>query len=173
MAYHKAAQVRGQFFDLVPKPRQEFHGLSVRGYCLLLFDALQSCSLTSWGDSMLNKILAATACTGLFALTGCMNMPTPTNQITGTYVSGLNYEEFDCQRLAVEGDTLARREAQLEAAQQQRIKSSQMQAFWWGFGQGDGMEASELSQVRGEKEAVNKAMAVKSCSAATATAATE
>jgi len=120
----------------------------------------------------LNKLLAATTCVGVFTLAGCMNMPTPTNQITGTYVSGLNYEEYDCQRLTVESDALARREAQLEAAQQQRVKTSQMQAFWWGFGQGDGMEASELSQVRGEKEAVNKAMAVKSCSNPTAASTT-
>ena len=41
-----------------------------------------------------------------------------------------------------------------------------MQAFWWGYGKGDGMEASELSQVRGEKEAVLHAMDVKHCPSA-------
>ncbi len=96
-------------------------------------------------------------------LAGCLNMPTPTSQIIGSYTSGLKYESFDCSRLAAELDSLARRENQLVIAQEQRIKTSQTQAFWWGFGQGDGIEASELANVRGEKEAVRKAMEAKGC----------
>jgi len=99
----------------------------------------------------------------LICLAGCTNMPTPTSQITGAYTSGLHYENYDCSRLAAEVDSLARRENQLIIAQEQRIKSSQTQAFWWGYGQGDGMEASELANVRGEKEAVRTAMDSKSC----------
>ena len=90
-------------------------------------------------------------------------MPTQTSQITGSYTSGLKYEVFDCSRLSAELDSLARRENQLVIAQEQRIKTSQMQAFWWGFGQGDGIEASELANVRGEKEAVRSTMAAKRC----------
>jgi hypothetical protein len=92
-----------------------------------------------------------------------MNMPTPTSQITGAYTSPLKYEPFDCVRLAVELDSLARRENQLVVAQEQRLKTSQTQAFWWGYGQGDGIEASELANVRGEKEAVRTAMDGKAC----------
>jgi len=92
-----------------------------------------------------------------------MNMPTPPSQITGSYTSGLKYENFDCSRLSLEVDSLARRENQLVIAQEQRVKTSQVQAFWWGFGQGDGIEASELANVRGEKEAARHAMDVKSC----------
>lgn len=98
-------------------------------------------------------------------LGGCFNMPTPPNQISGTYVSDLNYENFGCDRLLPELDSLNRREAQLVAAQQQRVKTSEMQAFMWGFGQGDSIEANELSSVRGQKEAVQKAIDVKKCSA--------
>lgn len=94
---------------------------------------------------------------------GCVNMPTQPSQITGSYTSGLKYETFDCSRLSVEIDSLARRENQLAIAQEQRYKTSQAQAFWLGFGQGDGIEASELANVRGEKEAVRKAMEVKGC----------
>ena len=94
---------------------------------------------------------------------GCMNMPTQTSQITGSYTSGLKYESFACSQLAVEVDSLARRENQLVIAQEQRIKTSKVQAFWMGYGQGDSMEASELSNVRGEKEAVRKAMESKGC----------
>lgn len=96
-------------------------------------------------------------------LPGCFNMPTPASQITGSYTSGLQYEEYPCSRLAVELDSLARRENQLVLAQEQRIKSSNVRAFWLGYGQGDGIEASELANVRGEKEAVRTAMAAKSC----------
>lgn len=108
------------------------------------------------------KLMALVAITpALFA--GCMNMPTPTAQITGSYNSGIRYDSFDCSRLSVELDSLARRENQLVVAQEQRIKTSQMQAFWWGFGQGDGIEASELANVRGEKQALQNAIAVKRC----------
>ena len=106
--------------------------------------------------------LLVTLCGIVFA-SGCMNMPTPTSQITGAYTSGLNYENYTCEQLAAEMASLARRENQLVAAQEQRIKTSQVQAFWWGFGQGDGVEASELANVRGEREAVRKAMEAKGC----------
>jgi hypothetical protein len=99
----------------------------------------------------------------LAMLFGCANMPTPPSQITGSYVSGLRYEGFDCHKLVVEFDSLSRREAQLVAAQEQRIKTSETQAFWLGYGQGDGIEASELANVRGEKEAVRKAMETNKC----------
>lgn len=103
--------------------------------------------------------------TGAFSvvLAGCFNMPTQPSQITGSYTSGLKYEQFGCDQLAVELDSLARRENQLALAQEQRVKSSQAQAFWLGTGQGDGIEASELANVRGEKEAVRKAMESKKC----------
>jgi hypothetical protein len=97
------------------------------------------------------------------SLSACFNMPTPPSQITGSYTSGLKYEDYPCQRLAIEIDSLARRENQLIVAQEQRVKSSNVQAFWLGYGQGDGIEASELANVRGEKEAVRKAMEIKQC----------
>lgn len=108
------------------------------------------------------KVAVLVVVTSTF-LAGCMNMPTQSSQITGSYTSGLRYDSFPCSRLAVELDSLARRENQLVIAQEQRIKTSQMQAFWWGFGQGDGIEASELANVRGEKEAVRSAMEAKGC----------
>jgi len=90
-------------------------------------------------------------------------MPTPSSQITGSYTSGLRYESFECSRLLAELNSQTRRENQLVVAQKQRIKTSEVQAFWWGYGQGDGIEASELANVRGEKEAVRSAMEVKGC----------
>lgn len=105
-------------------------------------------------------LIALVASTGM-AVTGCLNMPTQPSQITGTYVSGIKYENYDLERLKLEYDSLCRRESQLALAQEQRYKTSKTQAFWWGFGQGDGIEASELANVRGEKEAVRHAMELK------------
>ena len=109
---------------------------------------------------MRKTVLAAAL---VLMLGGCMNMPTPTSQITGSRSSALKYESFECSSLATELDSLARRENQLAIAQEQRIKTSQMQAFWFGFGQGDGIEASELANVRGEKETIISAMQRKHC----------
>lgn len=106
---------------------------------------------------------SATAVALLACLSACMNMPTQTSQITGSYTSELTYEPYTCEQLAAETSSLARRENQLVVAQEQRIKTSKQQAFWYGVGQGDGIEAAELANVRGEKEAVRRAMDKKGC----------
>ena len=59
-------------------------------------------------------------------ITGCVNMPTPPSQITGSYTSELQYENFNCNKLSNEINSLARRENQLVIAQEQRIDSSRM-----------------------------------------------
>jgi hypothetical protein len=93
-----------------------------------------------------------------------MNMPTNPAQISGAYVSPVKFESLGCERLAIELGSLSRRENQLVIAQQQRVKTSETQAFWYGYGQGDGIEASELANIRGEREAARQAMDIKSCS---------
>lgn len=98
-------------------------------------------------------------------LSGCINMSTSPSQITGSPGPGLNYEEYTCARLADELGALARREVPLAAAQERRVKASGVQALIIGVGQGDGAEASELAKVRGEKEAIRKAMYAKQCGA--------
>ena len=100
---------------------------------------------------------------GASLLAGCGNMPTQPSQITGAYVSPEKYEKMSCEQLAVEQNSLARRHNQLVVAQEQRVKSSKVQAFWLGFGNGDGVEASELANVRGEMEAVRTTMEKKNC----------
>lgn len=98
-------------------------------------------------------------------LTGCVypNMTTPSSQITAAYVSSAKYDSFDCARLRAEFDSVNRRENILVVAQEQRFKNSQQQAIWWGYGQGDGVEAAELANVKGEKEAIRKALEIKQC----------
>jgi len=98
----------------------------------------------------------------LFVLAGC-GMPTKPAQITGAYVSPIQYKEYSCKELGVELASLSRRENQLVLAQEQRYSSSQWQAFWLGYGEGDGVEASELANVRGEREAVLTEIDGKNC----------
>ena len=106
-------------------------------------------------------VLAMTACA---ALAGCMNMPTQPSQITGAYTSGLSYENYTCGDMATEERSLARRENQLVVAQEQRVKTSRAQAIWYGIGNGDGIEASELANVRGERESLRRTMERRGCS---------
>jgi len=110
---------------------------------------------------------AATAAVVLscLALSACFNLPTQPSQITSAYVSPNKYTNYDCSQLTIEQDSLARQENMLVSAQAQRIKSSKFQAFWLGYGQGDGLEASQLANVRGDEEAVRKAEQTKSCHA--------
>ena len=112
---------------------------------------------------MKNHLINTFVLTSVITLSACMNMPTQPSQITSSHVSGLKYDQYSCSKLSAEMDSLVRRENQLVTAQEQRYKSSQMQAFWWGFGQGDGIEASELANVKGEKEAIQRTMEVKGC----------
>lgn len=97
------------------------------------------------------------------SLGGCFNLATPPSQITGAYVSPVKYGNYSCQQLVAENDSLARRENALVIAQEGRRKSSKVQAFWLGFGQGDGIEAAELANVKGDREAVISAMRARQC----------
>jgi hypothetical protein len=99
----------------------------------------------------------------LLSLSGCTNAPTPSSQIAASRGSGLKYDDYTCAGLSVELESLVRRELALIKAQEQRINSSKVQTFVLGIGQGDGAEASELANVRGDQDAVQKVMAAKKC----------
>ena len=95
---------------------------------------------------------------------GCYNAPTPPSEIEGTHISGLHYEKYDCQTLNDEIKFLEKREKELVIAQEERIKESDDQEFWTeGIGMGDGIVASELNNVRGEKKAARKVFETKGC----------
>ena len=92
-----------------------------------------------------------------------INAPTPSSQIAASGGSGINYDEYACPRLKTEMESLVRREFVLIAAQEQRVKSSSFQATVLGVGQGDGAEATELANVRGDENTVHKLMQAKKC----------
>ena len=95
----------------------------------------------------------------LIVLSGCLNMPTPPSQIVALQTSTVLYEKLSDEELQVELDAALLLEGQLLVAQTQRRKTSKVQAFWYGFGQGDGMEAAQLSQIRGQVAAMQKVLA--------------
>ena len=95
---------------------------------------------------------------------GCYNNPTPPSEITGAQISGLQYERFDCETLNDEIIFLENRERELILAQENRIKESNRQQSWAnGMGKGDGIEASELHRVKGEKLAALIVFQSKEC----------
>ena len=95
---------------------------------------------------------------------GCFNAPTPPSEIEGAHISGLHYEKYDCESLVDEIKFLEKREKELVIAQDKRIKESDDQEFWTeGIGMGDGIVASELNNVRGEKKAARRVFETKGC----------
>ena len=134
-------------------------------------DIIYMLALTNEKRKGMKRLLLNTVCGVVIAMlfSGCVNMPTPPDQIKGSYKSGLIYVNYDCSQLAIELNALTRRENQLVVTQKQRIKASHRQAFLTshqtgvGYGKGDGIEASELANVRGEKEAIRRAMEIKHC----------
>ncbi len=100
-----------------------------------------------------------------FALVGCFNLATKPAEISAAYVPSSQYASYDCHQLSVELTNLARHKNDLIAAQESRRHSSKVQAFWLGFGNGDGVEAPELANVKGEIFAVQKQSDLKSCPA--------
>ena len=99
----------------------------------------------------------------LVFLTSCANCGTHPEQITGIYVSPVKYKHYSCRELAIESSSLSRRHNSLTVAQESRVDSNNVQAFWLGYGNGDGIEASELATVKGEIEAVRSTMEQKQC----------
>ena len=95
---------------------------------------------------------------------GCYNAPTPISEIEGAHISGLHYEKYDCETLNDEIKFLEKREKELVIAQEERINESEDQQWWTeGIGMGDGIVASELNNVRGEREAARKVFENKGC----------
>ena len=94
----------------------------------------------------------------------CWNNPTPVSEIYGEKKSGLLYEIYNCDILFEEIAFLQNREKELIISQEKRIEESNKQQGWSnGIGLGDGLDASELNNVRGEITAAQKVFDRKGC----------
>lgn len=105
----------------------------------------------------------------LVALTGCASNP---DKIDAAYVSPLKYANYDCDQLAMEMDYVGQRTTQLY----QRLKSERNADNWqMGIGLvlfwptlfmlegGDGPEAAEYAQLKGEFEALRTSSVQQKC----------
>lgn len=110
----------------------------------------------------MKRLVVTTLCAALL-VAGCA-MGTPADRILPARVSEEKFQDMKCKDLKIEYESLVRREQQLTAAQDSRYRSSRVQAIIWGVGKGDGAEASELAEVRGDLEAMQRVMARKDCS---------
>ena len=122
-------------------------------------------AVTTQRGNVMKIVRASLLCVLAGLIAGCFNLGTKPSEITPAYVPASQYENYDCKHLSIELADLSRREGELVAAQNQRRQSSKVQAFWVGFGQGDGVAASELAYVKGALLAVQKQQALKNCPA--------
>lgn len=99
----------------------------------------------------------------LASTAGCLNIPTKPAKIEPSYVSSLRYKNYTCQELKTEKTALSNQENKLVYAQNQRIDNSRVQALAFGFGQGDGIAAPEIANVKGKLSAINTTLKNKRC----------
>jgi hypothetical protein len=110
------------------------------------------------------KIIITVFLSVVMALTsGCLNMPTKPEKIAPSYVSVTRYKDFNCKELLNEKNALSTQENNLIFAQNHRVNNSDVQGLAFGFGQGDGIAASELANVKGRLVAVNASIKNKRC----------
>lgn len=116
----------------------------------------------------MKKIIILTLTLMLF--TSCA---TRSSEITGSYVNNNIYNSWDCDQLSSEIMRLSSRESNLIGAQDKVYKNDQVMG-WVGtllffptyfLIKGDGSVASELAQVKGEKEALEQTFNMKKCGA--------
>jgi hypothetical protein len=115
----------------------------------------------------MKKIIGVAAISFLAA--SCATNP---DKIDAAYVSPLKYQNYDCQQIGMEMDYIGNRTSKLY----QRMKSERTKDSWqMGIGLvlfwpalfalegGDGPEAAEYSQLKGDFEALRQASVQKKC----------
>jgi len=103
------------------------------------------------------------------SITGCATAP---NKIGAAYVSPLKFKNYDCDQIAIEMDQVSRRTTELYYSLK---KTASNDAWQMGLGifvlwpmlllieGGDGPEAQEYAQLKGEYEALRKSAVEKKC----------
>lgn len=115
-----------------------------------------------------HRLVTLAAAAALFA--GCASNP---DKIDSAYVSPLKYQKYDCQQLASEMDYVGQRTTKLHQRLKKERKADNWQMgvglvlFWpalFFLEGGDGPEAAEYSQLKGEFEALRQVSVEKKCS---------
>jgi hypothetical protein len=109
------------------------------------------------------RLFVSIAATSL--LLGCQtNQPTPPEKIVPLYTSPQEFSNSSCSELRENLADINSREPSLIKAQTDRREWSVWKSFWWnGVGDGDNGIASDISKIRGQREAIQKEMTKKNC----------
>ncbi|MDP6707313.1 MAG: hypothetical protein QF893_13300 [Alphaproteobacteria bacterium] len=112
------------------------------------------------------KKLMVAAC---FLAFGCASQP---DDIQTSYVSPVQYENYDCQQIQAEMQRVSNRASNLRGDLKKKADNDAIQMgvglvlFWptlFFLEGGDGAEASEYARLKGEKEALEKVSIQKKC----------
>ena len=101
-------------------------------------------------------------------LGGCASK---SSEITAAYVSPITYQSYTCQQLGMEAQAISAKAAELAGAQDQKRTNDQIATgvaivvFWPAafLVGGDGQVAAQLSQLKGQLNAVEQASIQKKC----------
>jgi len=101
-------------------------------------------------------------------MAGCASQP---DKIATTYVSELQYKDYDCDQLSAELGRVSNRAGELYTSLKKTANTDTAQV--WGslllwptllfLEGGDGPEATEYARLKGEKEAIEKVTIQKKC----------
>lgn len=102
------------------------------------------------------------------AVGGCASS---SDQVTGSYVSPLQYQSYSCQQLGEEAQRISSRVSQTSGVQDQKRTSDAVATtaaviiFWPAafLVSGNDQNTAELARLKGEFEAVEKASIQKNC----------
>lgn len=114
----------------------------------------------------------------LIAVVGCATAP---DKIQSTYVSPMQYKDYDCDQVAAESVRVNRRATELHSSLKSTADNDGAQMavgmilFWpalFFLEGGDGPEAAEYARLKGERDALEQVSIQKKCMVATAPATT-
>lgn len=103
------------------------------------------------------------------AFAACASKP---EDIRTAYISTIQYENYDCDQIAIETSNIERRIAELYQSLRSQAKGDAWQmgvglVLWptlFALEGGDGPEAAEYSRLKGEYEALRQVNIMKKCS---------
>lgn len=115
-----------------------------------------------------NEKLTTTLALVSLMLAGCASSP---DDIDAAYVSPLKYKDYDCDQLAMEMDYVGQRTTKLYQRLEDERNADNWQMglgfilwpIWLGLEGGDGPEAAEYAQLKGEYEALRENSVTKKC----------
>lgn len=107
----------------------------------------------------------------LAALTIAVGCASSSENIAPSYVSPIVYENFSCEQLAAEAQTVSSRAAQAAGVQDKNrtqdavVTTVGVVVFWPAlfFLDGNGPQAAELARLKGQMEAIEQASIRKNC----------